>query len=257
MEQQMSNEPNLHSLFRDALPPNQLPIDVASVIRRSRARRLPKQIGAGGVFTLAIGAVGFGGIQGIIGLQGSTASSDSAGGPMANPLVESPGTPGSVSGGGIRPAPAERINLCGEALTAVAPSESGLTLTTSFPDAAVGSSTVEGMVTMTNSSANVVIGHTDAAPTLTLSQNNVVLWHSNGPTIMMAREVSLAPGESIEYATSFTPVVCSVEDDEGQSFRGNLPPAPAGQYQVSAAIDFNADGRADLVTGPPSTITLH
>jgi hypothetical protein len=252
----MSNEPNLHSLFRDALPPNQLPIDVANVIRRSRARRLPRQIGAGGIFTLAIGAVGFGGIQGILGLQGSTASSDSAGGPAANPLVEGPGTPGSVSGGGIRPAPAERINLCGEALTAVAPSESGLVLTTSFPDAAVGSSSVEGTVTMSNSGVNTLTGYTASAPAVTLSQNGVVLWHSNGPAIMLAREVTLAPGESIAYTASFTPVVCSVEDDEGESFRENLPPAPAGQYQVSAAIDFNADGRADLVTGPPSTVTL-
>jgi hypothetical protein len=252
----MSSEPNLRSLFRDALPPNQEPIDVASVIRRSRARRLPRQIGAGGVFTLAIGAVGFGGIQGILGLQGGTATSDSAGGPVANPLVGGSGAPESAGGDGILRAPAEKINLCGGALADVAPSESGLVLTTRFSDASAGSSSVEGTVTMTNSSNENLTGYTAAAPAITLSQNGVVLWHSNGPTIMMAREVMLAPGESIEYAASFKPVVCSVEDDEGESFRENLPPAPAGQYVVSAAIDFNADGRADLVTGPPSTVTL-
>ncbi|MHB1235816.1 MAG: hypothetical protein ACYCZK_09110, partial [Microbacteriaceae bacterium] len=36
-------------------------LDVAGVIRRSRRRRLPRQVGAAGVLTLAIVGIGFGG----------------------------------------------------------------------------------------------------------------------------------------------------------------------------------------------------
>ncbi len=83
----------------------------------------------------------------------------------------------------------------------------------------------------------------------------MVVWHSNGVAIELAREVSLAPGESIEYAASFSPVVCGVEDDE-TGFRSDLPAASPGVYEVSAAIDVMGEFDALLVTGPAQTITL-
>jgi hypothetical protein len=101
-----------------------------------------------------------------------------------------------------------------------------------------------------------VTGYTAASPAITLAQNGVVIWHSNGPMIEMAREVTLAPGESLDYAAAFSPVICGVEDDLGESFRDGLPEAPAGDYQVSAAIDLMGDFNADLITGPSQTITL-
>src|SRR5437773_1709862 len=73
----MATEPNLRHLFDAPQPPSG--IDVAAVVRRSRARRAPKMLGALGVSTLAIGGLLFGGIQ--VGLAGfgTTAASDSAG----------------------------------------------------------------------------------------------------------------------------------------------------------------------------------
>jgi hypothetical protein len=252
----MANEPNLHHLFSSAESPTQR-IDVASVIRRSKARRLPKQIGAGGVFTLAIGGIGLAGIQGIVSLQSNSTSS--AGAPAQPPGAVTDNSKGqeATSGDGlIKRAPAEKINLCGGMLAEVAPSQSGLLLTSTFPDAAAGSTAVEGTVTMTNTGSVPVSGYTAGSPAITLSRDGIVLWHSNGPTTMIAREISLAPGESAEYQASFAPVICSTEDDEGESFRSDLPPAPAGEYQVSAAIDLSSDGGVDLVTGPLDTVTL-
>ena len=78
----------------------------------------------------------------------------------------------------------------------------------------------------------------------------------SGPMIEMAAVVDLAPGESMEYAASFVPVVCAVEDDLAESFRDDLPPAPAGSYDVSALIDLSTDGNAELISGPSSTITV-
>jgi len=120
----------------------------------------------------------------------------------------------------------------------------------------VGASSVDGIVTMTNEGTETVSGTTASSAAITLSQDGIVLWHSNGPTNMMAAVVDLAPGESMEYAASFVPVVCTVDDDLAESFRDDLPAAPAGEYQVSAAIDLSTDSSAELITGPASTITL-
>jgi len=60
----------------------------------------------------------------------------------------------------------------------------------------------------------------------------------------------------MSYPASFTPVVCGVEDDLGDSFRDALPAASPGEYTVSAALDVSGDLGTELVTGPASTITL-
>jgi hypothetical protein len=251
----MANEPNLHYLFSSAEPPAQK-IDVASVIRRSKARRLPKQIGAGGIFTLAIGGISIAGIQGLVGSQNT--ATGSAGAPALPQFgaTDSSGQESTSGNKGIDRAPAEKINLCGGSLAEVAPSQSGLVLAVQFPDADAGSSSIEGTVTMTNTSDKTLTGYTAGSPAITLSRNGTVLWHSNDTTTMLAREVTLRPGASITYSATFSPVICSVEDDSGPSFRDNLPAAPAGKYQLSAAIDFTSDSGADLVTGPLASVTL-
>jgi hypothetical protein len=105
---------------------------------------------------------------------------------------------------------------------------------------------------------------TAAAPAITVSQEGITLWHSNGAMVMSLVIVDLAPGESLEYAASFTPVLCGVEDDMAEVFRNDLPALDPGEYELSAAIDFVLDETlaadyepfAYLVTGPRSTITL-
>jgi len=255
----MATEPNLRDLFRAPDAPAGRSIDVQSVIRRSKRRRLPAQVGIGGAFTLAIGGIG---IVGLNGLGGSQTATDSAVSTTAEqaPAQSDDSVMGMMEGddptAGIKRAPADRINLCGGPLAEVAPSPSGLVLTVDFPDAPVGAAPVEGTVTLTNTGTEPILGYSPPAPAITLSQNGIVLWHSNGPTIQMLQDVALAPGESLDYAASFTPVVCTVEDDTAEAFRDDLPPVAAGEYQVSAATDVSVNGSAELVTGPTQSVRI-
>ncbi|GAB2462237.1 hypothetical protein HD599_000939 [Conyzicola lurida] len=254
----MASEPNLRDLFRGTEPGRS--IDTKEVIRRSKARRLPAQIGIGGVFTLAIGGLGVAGIQAVGGSQSasdSSAISSAADEPRSTPETFAETDGGSeASTDGIKRAPADRINLCGGTLAEVAPSQTGLVLTASFPDAPVGTDPVVGTVTLTNTGTTAVTGYTSPTPAITLSQNGIVLWHSNGPTIMMIQDVDLAPGESLELAASFTPVVCTVDDDLAEAFDTDLPAVAAGEYQLSAAADITVDDNAELVTGPAQTVRI-
>jgi hypothetical protein len=254
----------LSSLFRTSEPPALSRLDADDVIRRSRRRRLPRRIGVGSLVSLAVVGIGVAGITSAGGFApGGTTSADSS---SISGSAESAeafdngtmdyGSTNPEDSAGISRAPADKINLCGGALAEVAPSASGLQLTVEFADAAVGSTSVMGTATLTNTGTAPVSGYSGATPAITLSQDGIVTWHSNGPTIMSIVDVALAPGESMTYAASFTPVVCAVEDDLGESFRDTLPAASPGEYQLSAALDVFGDNGTELVTGPATTITL-
>jgi hypothetical protein len=256
----MASEPNLRDLFRDDAPA--LPrIDAATVIRRSKRRRLPAQVGVGGAFVLAIGGLGVAGLQGFGATDSastmSTTSSDQApdqggdgrGAENAQGLLGGDAT-------AVKRAPADRINLCGGTLAEVAPNDLGLVLTADFPDAPAGGSPVTGTATLTNTGTRAVAGYMSPTPAITLSQAGTVLWHSNGPTILSIQDVTLAPGESLTLAASFTPVACGVEDDSAEAFRTDLPPVAPGEYQLSAAADVTVDGNAVLVAGPTQTVRI-
>lgn len=245
-----SDPTNLRHLFAENPTPS---IDVDAVVKRSRARRAPRILAAGAFTVLAIGGIAAVSLQGLSQISvGASGASDSAG-EEASPLMESGAT---ASDSAIKRAPAEKINLCTGGVVLLDLNPTGLVLTTDFPDAPAGSSSVVGTVTMTNTGTETVTGYTAAAPAITLAKDGIVVWHSNGPMIDLAKDVSLAPGESLEYAASFVPVVCGIEDDSAESFRSDLPAAPAGEYQVSALIDLLGQGDAGLVTGPAETITL-
>jgi hypothetical protein len=281
----MPVEPNLSDLFHAASPPSS-PLDAQEIIRRSRRRRLPARIGAGAAMGLAVVGIGVAGMTGLGNMSFGTAASDSAissessgdevmgtnegsgnpgteqpgdagAEPLSGPGAEQFGLEGPTSSGGISRAPADKVNLCGGPVAEIAPNERGLELTVHFADATVGEASVTGEVTLTNNGTETVTGYTAASPAITLAQNNMVVWHSNGPMIMLAVDVNLAPGESMVYPATFSPVVCSVEDDLGESFRDDLPAAPAGQYQVSAAIDLMGESIAELVSGPAATVSLN
>lgn len=239
-------------------------IDVDAVIRRARRRRRPAQIAVGGGATLAVGAIVIGGAS-LLRTPSVATTADSASAPEAMSSstsdvarVPASDAAGGTSLGGIKRAPAEKLNLCGGPLAEVAPAASGLVLTTDFPDAAAGTESITGSVTLTNTGDTHVYGSTAASPAITLSQDGITLWHSNGAMIDMAAMVDLAPGESMTYSATLVPVICGVEDDTAEEFRADLPAAPAGEYQVSAAIDLiDAADANELVTGPLQTITLH
>lgn len=248
----MATDPKLRDLFRGDTPELRA-IDTASVIRRSKTRRLPAQVGIGGVFTLAIGGLGVAGLQGLGGtLGGSQSASDST----ALTTEQGPVLPGDGTVSGLKRAPADRINLCGGTLADVAPSQTGLVLTVAFPDSPVGTDPVTGTVTLVNTGSNPIVGYTTPSPAITLSQGGIVLWHSNGMMIQSIQDVSLAPGESLELAASFTPVSCGIENDAADGFPADLPPVAAGEYQLSAAADVTIDGNAELVVGPTQTVRI-
>ena len=253
------NQGNIHNLFSKADEPKLGAIDTSSVIRRSKARRLPMQLATGGALALAVGGLAFGGAQ-LISTERPVAGSAAAESDETGSGTES-GTDsadGDLAAGGesIKRAPAEKVNFCTGTLAEVGPAPSGLVFSVDFPDASAGSVLVIGTVTLTNNGSAPVTGTTYSVPAITVSSDGIVKWHSNGAIEESAVVVDLAPGESLEYAASFKPVECGVEDDSAESFRDDLPALPAGEYEVSALIDFSSDGPVELVSGPADTITL-
>jgi len=248
----MATDNNIHKLFKDSDDAGLGSIDTEAVIRRSRARRRPAQFAIGGALVLALGGFGVVGLQalGNNSPQATTVSQESAEDSDISTLGDGADT------GYIERAPADKINLCKGTVAEIAPSETGLELTVDFHDATTGATSIEGTATLTNNGTEPVVGYTAAGPAITVAQNGIVLWHSNGAMIAMAVDVNLAPGESLEYATSFQPVICGVEDDMAESFGEKLPPLPSGTYEVSAAIDVIGESATELVTGPASTVTL-
>ena len=269
----MPTESELRTFLRDAAPADlqrRASLDANLIVRRARRRRLPKQIALGGTVTLAVVGIGVASIQGLrlagpsssTSVLGSTSESTAGQAPETAPAPS--GDDGLASGGEIvQRAPASKINFCGGTLAEVVPSVSGLVVATEFADGAPANGTpVSGTVTLTNTGTERVSGTTAATPAITLSQNGLVLWHSNGPMIAMAMIVDLAPGESVQYRASFTPVRCDIEDDTAEAFRDDLPAVAAGTYDVSAAIDImidvpvNGSPEFELVTGPLAPISI-
>ncbi|MCU1556790.1 MAG: hypothetical protein JWN09_785 [Microbacteriaceae bacterium] len=240
--------------LRDSEASQRSSIDLALVIRRSRRRRIGAQVAVGGATTLAVAGIG---VASVAGLHGWGPSSTSAGSAAA-PTVAS-----DSSGESQKRAPAEKLNLCGAELAQVAANPDGLVATADFPTASASAASISGTVTLTNTGTERVVGTTAASPAITLSKGGVTLWHSNGPMIAMAAMVDLAPGASMTYHASFTPVTCGTEDDLGDSFRSDLPHVAPGEYQISAAIDLSRQGvdggfaSNDLVTGPVATVRLN
>lgn len=253
----MPTEPTLRSLFADDGEPV-APIDTSRVIRRSRARRRPAQLVVGGVATLAVVGIAAIGVQSLQpSFMTATSTSSESGLADENSLFSDEDlSADDVSPADLKRAPADRLNLCGGPLAEVAPSATGLVLTASFPEAVAGAARVDGTVTMTNTGTARVSGFTAGSPAITLSSDGIVLWHSNGPTTMVAVTVDLEPGESLDYPASFAPVACGVEDDAAEAFRDDLPSVPAGVYTVTAAVDLQSDGPVELVTGPPAEVVL-
>ncbi len=258
----MPTEDDLRDLFASADGPNSSihhGIDAKQVIRRSRARRLPKQIAAGaggalvlvGVTVLGVQSLNLGGPVTTANAPMSQESSDSDSGGAAEDSAFS-----------TKRGPAEKLNLCGGPVAEYEPNFVGLVLDVVFPATAPATAErIEGIVIMTNETTEPVTGTTTTTPAITLSQNGVTLWHTNGPTDMVATVVDLAPGASMQFPATFEPVRCEAEDETTDAFRPGLPPVGAGAYELSAALDFASDQVTEtpdlwLITGPRMPITL-
>jgi hypothetical protein len=165
-----------------------------------------------------------------------------------SPAPSATSTPGTT---------AATLNRCAQKLAPEVGRAGGLQLTAAFDTAYRSDSSITGTVTLSNHTSSTVIGTTGATPIVTLSRNGRVLWHTNGAMITMAATVDLAPGASMTYPASFSPVECAAQDEADHSFRDNLPLVPVGRYDVSAAIDLTReDGTSTLVTGPLTRIRI-
>lgn len=255
----MASESELRSSLRDG--GDSLPrIDVEGVLRRSRSRRRRRELLIGGV--TAVAAVGIlipvatGGLGGVApASESTTAGSADLPDPLSQP--ETDAAPGAGGEGGIGLAPVSRLNLCGGTLAEVAPASSGLRLSVDIPDASAADEQVDGVATLTNTGGVRVIGTTSPAPWMTLSRDGTVLWHTE-MMILMAAEIDLGPGESVQMPVSVRPVECAVEDDT-EGFRAELPALPPGEYEVSAALELtpaDGPGPAELVVSPTDPLTL-
>jgi hypothetical protein len=60
----------------------------------------------------------------------------------------------------------------------------------------------------------------------------------------------------VSFGASFAPVKCSSEAELRSTSRALLPPASAGEYEVSAIMDVTVGSNAELVTGPLSSVRL-
>lgn len=256
----MTDEDDLRRMLgATGTPPNTL--DARRIVAKSRARRLPRQLAAGAASALVIAGVSVLAVQttqySAPSLsQGVTAEQDTA--PDAGPVA--PEAMDTM----LKRIPADRVNLCAAPLAEVAGSQYGLQLDV-VPPAAVptGTAPVAVMVTLTNTSDALVVGTTSSLPAITLSQGGIVQWHTNGPSDSTYVALNLAPGASVDYTTTFTPVRCDTVDDEGESFRSDLPALEAGDYELSALLDFAPDAsmlspttELDLVAGPRRAVTL-
>jgi hypothetical protein len=260
----MASESELRDRFREGSEPSGK-IDVDAVLRRARARRRPRVILAGAGSVLAIAAIA---VPATIGSFASpiTGTALVAGGnggdesgysqPESAPAPDSDG--GGPADAALDRPPAEKLNLCSAPVAEVAPAENGLVLSVEPVTASAGDHGIPTIVTMTNTGAVTVSGTTPGLPSMTLSRGDITLWHSNGPQTLIAVEVDLAPGESMQYPATFEPVRCAAEDDSAETFRADLPELGPGVYQLSAAIDFtrNDGSFVDLVTGPAVRVTL-
>ncbi|MDH6180533.1 hypothetical protein M2152_000715 [Microbacteriaceae bacterium SG_E_30_P1] len=224
----MRDEDDLRKLLAGAEAPGGL--DANAVIARSRRRRLPRQLAAGGIGVLALAGVGVVAVNAsLLAPVGSSGGADSA------VMSEESGDLETMKQFG-----AIESLACGAAVDSVPAAASGLELTSTFPAvASVDDGTVPGRVAVTNTSTESVSGVLTTAPVAALAQAGVIV--AVGSPEYTGTDVDLAGGESIDLAASLALTGCSSE-----------PLAP-GSYDIVVAVDFAPAG---VIAAPTVAITL-
>ena len=261
------DEAAMRDLLRSAAggAPSASALDVPRVLSRSRGHRRTRRLvtaGVGATVVVAAGTTVF--VAATLPPRDSQVMTIPAdpvapGEPGTGPAAGGPATGGDAAGGAISLAPPEKVNGCAGPLAEVAPVESGLVATPHFPGTApADGADVAGTVTLTNTGSERAVGWTGARPAVTVSENGITVWHSNGPVIQIAMEVDLDPGESMDLPATLSTVRCDTVDEESEGFREDLPPLGPGTYGVSAIVPFTPEdgGAPQYAGGPLTTITL-
>jgi hypothetical protein len=230
----MPTDADLRRLFHDAAAPTAT-IDPDAIIRRSRRRRLPQQLGVGSVLTLAVAGIGVASINGLPGIRIGGTAETAADAPMGVTEV-------SPFGGADSAVPSQ-LPVCGPGPAIDLEQRSDLTVIPRFPRTAAVGAPVAGTLTLTNTGTESVTG-TASSPMVVLSGNGVQVWHSGEPA---ETAVSLAPGESLTLGFEFDAIGCGSGGD-------TLEP---GQYELTAIVTLLPDREpARTIGGAASVITL-
>lgn len=252
----MASDPDLSSVFRQD-PHGDGGLDAASVVRRARSRRRPRvaALGAAGVLAAAalVAPIAIAAMPSAqfatpasVGASeesvGDTESSDADRGD----LVATPSSSGSELFAEREPYEGAGPGQTGgdgefcEPVPAVVPTPSRFGLRLEFVGAELIANGGEfvGAVRLVNESEQPVSGYTGGVPRLTLSRDGEPVWQDCGPTTMIAVDVELDPGESIEYQ-----LAVDLGDSDGDVS------AWSGPHELAASLEFtpNDDGTSDLV----------
>ena len=243
----MPDELNLGDLLRSADTATTGKINADAVIRRARRRRVPRLVGAALVSVCAVVVVVGGAVYGLgnlaISTNGTASSAVDSGGTV-------PKTQPDTSGSGMLAA-----SRCGYVAPQLSPTTNGLVVALDLPSTVGRGGVVTGVVTLTNTGAQRVTGST-GVPVITLSQNGIVVWHTDAGTAASLRQFDLSHGASTTFQVVLSPLLCSKGDESSGELRTDLPPAPAGEYQVSASVVVAIAGGGEQVSGPTHKLTI-
>lgn len=236
-------------------------IDLDAVLTASRARRRARRTAVVGAGSAAAALLAMGGL--VMGLQGTGllgttgSSSDSAS------IAESPMEAREDSADGFAAesmlAPAEKVNPCGAPIAEATDAAGGSLSVAVEPVAAVAPGGVgSALVTVTNPGPATVEGEVRVAPALTIADDGVTVWHSNGAVPPETTAVTLAPGESIQLEGLIEAVACTAADEAAGAFPPGLPPLAPGAYGVTAVVVFLAEGTGavEYLVAPLTPLTV-
>ena len=232
------NDAELHRLFRETEAPPST-IDAAAIIRRSKRRRLPQQVGVGSAVTLAVAGISVASINGIRVpsiMDAAETSSDTLSGESWE--AADGAVPWST-----------RATACATPVPAAEASQSAFRVTAEFADGRAGDSIV-GSVLLTNSSTEEFTGWV-TAPIVQVTADGVVVAHNDVATSAM--RIELAPGESRSLVASVDTVHCG---HGGASAGAPLEP---GEYDVVATVSITSETGGQPTTsgdfGGPAAIS--
>jgi hypothetical protein len=235
----MPTDAELRRLFHET-PSPPATIDADAVIRRSRRRRLPQQLGAGSVLTLAVAGIGVASINGVQSLAPMGAAETAVDAPM--------GVSESGPLGGAENSVPDARQACATGMAVETELRTSVELVPRFPASAATGQQVTGILTVTNIGTEQVNGALSAAM-VGISRGGAQVWHSGASAAETT--IALAPGESMNLPFSFAAVDCD------PSYEAVGAPLDPGRYELSAIatlVPDDAPGR--VIGGPASAITL-